>query len=641
MMIRFIISALLLLSVCSASMAQEFLVPLHANINLIYPDLKKTGPALPQNPALKTQAGSLSIPFLEDFFYAPSRSTPDPTLWSDSSVFVNAGYPIRPRSIGVATFDGLNKHGYPYDPGITNNTISKSADRLTSQPINLLVSGSQTLQPSDSVALSFYYQSTGYGDNPEIGDSLVLDFFSPADSAWINNIWFKRRVANSNAIKGDTTFTRAFVWIDSARFLKDNFRFRFRNSATTTGNFDHWHVDYIYLNKNRSILLDTVINDLAFMYVPTPLLRDYSAMPYEQYTTAEIAPNMLVKLKNNYASTSLNMTYGYRIDTGATQLSSYNGNAVVLSPMSQATYAPHAKPPVNFTFAPMTDSTDFKITHFLYQTNSTFDFVPRNDTVVQYQRFRNYYAFDDGSAEAGYYVNAASAKIALKINVNVLDSFLGVRIYFDPVGQILQSQQSAGFRICVWGSIGNLPAVTPIFRDTIFKPAYFNVDPAYSFAEYKLIRPKLMGPGTYFIGIQQLADVMTIGFDRNYDHRNSLYFDSGNGWTQSTLPGSLMIRPIFGKTLPHPVGINDLSQDQAERLLVYPNPASDQLHVVYHGTRPLDYTFLNAMGQVTSEGSISADNGLISTAELPNGIYFLTLKDNKQLVQQQKIIIQH
>lgn len=615
------------------------LAPLHANLNLIYPDLRRNGPVIKQDPTLRTQAVSLPLPFLEDFSYAPTRSYPDPYKWSDSSVYVSPGYAISPHSIGVATFDGLNKHGYPHTPLLTSNNISKPADQLTSQPINLKVSASQTLQPTDSVALSFYYQSTGYGDNPELNDSLVLDFFSPGENKWINNIWYKRRVANSNATKGDTTFTRAFIWIDSTIFLQDNFRFRFRNSATTTGNFDHWHVDYIYLNKNRSMANDTILDDLAFMYVPTSLLRDYSAMPFEQYNSGEMAPNLKVKIRNN-GPISLNTTYAYRIDSGATQLATYNGNAVVLSAFKQATYAPHATPAVNYTFNTLTDSADFKITHVVYQTNVSQDFVPRNDTVIQYQRFRNYYAFDDGSAEAGYYVNAASAKIALKINVNVADSFLGARIYFDPVGQVNQAQNSAGFRICIWPPSGNGPG-TQAIRDTIFKPKYFDVDPAYSFAEYKLIRPKLLPPGTYYIGIQQLADVMTIGFDRNYDHRSSLYFDSGTGWQQSTVPGSLMIRPIFGKTLPTPVGINDLTEDLADQLLVYPNPASDQLQVRYAGTGSLNYTLLNAMGQLSGEGSITADNAFIPTGHLANGIYFLVVNDGKHLAHQKKIIIQH
>lgn len=612
---------------------------MHANINLVYPDLRKTAPVMRQNPSQRAMANSLQLPFLEDFFYASTRSIPDPLLWSDSSVFVNAGYPISPKSIGVATFDGLNKHGYPYTPNLTSNSITRPADRLTSQPINLMVSGSQTLQPTDSVALSFYYQSTGYGDNPESSDSLVLDFFSPGENKWINNIWVKRRVANSNAIKGDTTFTRAFIWIDSTIYLQDNFRFRFRNSATTTGNFDHWHVDYVYLNKNRSMLADTIIDDLAFTAIPTPLLRDYSAMPWEQYITSEMAPTMGVKLKNN-SPINLNMTYAYRIDSGAAQLSSYNGNAWVINSQKQATYSPHAKPAVNYSFAPMSDSADFKITHFLYQTNSTSDMIPRNDTVIQYQRFRNYYAFDDGGAEAGYYVNAPSAKIAVKINVNMADSFLGARIYFDPVGQINQAQNSAGFRIVVWAPNGPGPGVLA-FRDTIFKPKYYNVDPAYSFAEYKLIRPKLLIPGTYYIGIQQLADVMTIGFDRNYDHRSSLYFDSGSGWEQSTIHGSIMIRPIFGKTLPAPVGIDDSAQLPEERLLVFPNPASDELQVRYTGGSQLQYTMVNAIGQIAQQGHLSESNTAISTAQLPSGLYFLVVKDEKHPAQQQKIIIQH
>lgn len=633
-------------ALCGAGLAQETLVPLRSNPSLIYPDLRMAAPGTQgpvQNPAQRTQAASLFIPFIEDFFYAPKQSIPDPAKWSDSSAFVNAGYPISPPSIGVATFDGLNKHGYPYDPLILNNNVSRPADRLTSQPINLLVTAaSQTLQPSDSVALSFYYQSTGHGETPELSDSLALDFFAPLQNKWYNAIWYKKRSGTSNLSKGDTTFTRAFIWIDSAKFLQDGFRFRFRNSATTTGNFDHWHVDYIYLDKNRSMKADTVFNDLTFLYVPNPMLRDYSAMPWEQYNAGEMAPKTIVKIKNN-SPANLNVTYGYRIDSAATQLSTYNGFASNLYAHQQATYAPHANPVVNYTFNPLGDSADFRITHYMFQSNTPTDFVPRNDSVVFYQRFRNYYALDDGSAEAGYYVSVPQSKMAIKVNVNVPDSFLALRVYFDPVGQINQAMGSAGFSICVWGNSAGGPG-NLVFRDnSVFQPKYFDVDPAYSFAEFKLKSPTVLSPGTYYIGIQQRSDVMTIGFDRNYDHRTNTYYTLGNNdtWYQSDIKGSIMIRPVFGKTLPPPVGMDEASAEPKEKIRVYPNPASEQVTIRHNGSEPLSYALSNAMGQLLDAGTFSGTTGQIHTAQLPAGIYFLVLKNNTRVLQQQKLIIQH
>ena len=36
-------------------------------------------------------------------------------FWQDRYVYLNDTYPIQPHSIGVATFDGIDQVGYPYD----------------------------------------------------------------------------------------------------------------------------------------------------------------------------------------------------------------------------------------------------------------------------------------------------------------------------------------------------------------------------------------------------------------------------------------------------------------------------------------------------------------------------------------------
>src|SRR6185295_10828119 len=96
------------------------------------------------------------------------------------------------------------------------------ADTLTSRPINLLTVGAQTLQATDSVALTFYYEARGFGDSPELSDTLLVDFYKPLApvivnptlttyGAWQNNVWAMR--GNSNPNINDTVFKRGFIWI--------------------------------------------------------------------------------------------------------------------------------------------------------------------------------------------------------------------------------------------------------------------------------------------------------------------------------------------------------------------------------------------------------------------------------------------
>ena len=79
-------------------------------------------------------------------------------------MFINRNYPINPISLGVATFDGLDSLGYPYD--IMSNLDGKPADYLTSKPIDL--------SSVNKAFLLFYYQPKGIGDMPQTEDKLYL-----------------------------------------------------------------------------------------------------------------------------------------------------------------------------------------------------------------------------------------------------------------------------------------------------------------------------------------------------------------------------------------------------------------------------------------------------------------------------------
>lgn len=629
--------------------SQEAIRPLTANINYLYSDLNVTKQASSAlYSAQKTQSLSLYLPFRDDFSYADTSSYPDPTMWSDSLVYINSGYPIAPPSIGVATFDGLNKYGYPYKPSLPNLAITLPADTLTSKPINLFTTPStQTLQPGDSIALTFYYQARGYGDSPELADTLIVDLFKPKQNKWENAVWYKLGNANSNT--NDTVFKYAAIRIADTAYLHDKFRFRFRGKGSPTGTFDNWHVDYVLLDKNISVTAVPNYKDLSFVYIPTPYLRDYSAMPFEQYIPSEMATKNLVKIRNNYNST-LSSTYESRFfDPAGAQVHFYTGGSYNLPPFNPDGYSPyvnHANPTFNYTFpASMPDSMDYKIEHRIFESN-TADFFPENDKIVQYQRFRNYYALDDGSAEAGYYVNTNSARIAMKLKLNTTDTLIAVRIYIDPVGYVIPSFPSKGFRINVWSpnQSGSGPG-SLLYRDTIFYPRYYSNKRNDTYSEYTLAFKRTLGPGEYYVGIQQFAienpaDIITIGFDRNTDHRQSVYFDAGGGWEQSVIPGSVMIRPVFGRKLPPPVGISENTKNK-NGIRVFPNPASNELILVSEEELNADYQINNALGQLVASGVIEGRQQRINTESLSNGIYFLTVKTNSQLVQQTKLIIQH
>src|SRR5205807_1939504 len=80
----------------------------------------------------KVPGDTLQLPFVDDF--SKKGIFPDQSLWLDSNVYINSNYPINPPSVGVATFDGVNKFGVPYDELTVN--ANGHADSLTSHYIN-------------------------------------------------------------------------------------------------------------------------------------------------------------------------------------------------------------------------------------------------------------------------------------------------------------------------------------------------------------------------------------------------------------------------------------------------------------------------------------------------------------------------
>ena len=152
------------------------------------------------------------------------------SIWADSEAFRNYTKAINPPTLGVATFDGLDENGYPYEIG---SAITNYGDHLTSKAINLSSTSIPSISPSDSVYLSFLYQAKGFGDAPEETDSLVVELFDQATDTW-NRIW------SVNGVPLDD-FQMTHLPIKDPIYFTDGFRFRFRNYGGLSGDLDNFH----------------------------------------------------------------------------------------------------------------------------------------------------------------------------------------------------------------------------------------------------------------------------------------------------------------------------------------------------------------------------------------------------------------
>ena len=103
-----------------------------------------------------------------------------------------------------------------------------------------------------------------------------------------------------------------------------------------------------------------------------------------------------------------------------------------------------------------------------------------------------------------------------------------------------------------------------------------------------------------------------------------------NGGAFSTLTASFTIS--CGRFAPSTTTIEEVVAEEKEawNVTLYPNPVQGQLHLKLDNPRALDYIITNQVGQVLATGRVQ--NQQIEVANLPKGMYLLTLNDGEERI---------
>ena len=546
---------------------------------------------------------------LRYYFVEPLPSDSVDYLWEDRTACRNLRYGINPPSVGVATFDGLDENGYPYVFG--SSTAQGLADQLTSKALFMG-------NPIDSVYLSFCYQGTGHGNEPEAEDSLVLEFWVP-DSAHWEHIW---SVPGPGTAKD--TFEYVHIKLDKEHFYADGFQFRFKNYASLSGNLDHWNIDYVYLGKFRTVN-DTSVNDVAFVTPHNGLLREYTAMPWKHYKWDIHAP-----LVDTSYHTTLNLDF---INTASVQnlpaskLSvDYNGTNITTDALLNfgGNILPRDFYPTNYELnGSFSFDTNLADTMAMFDVSSictsSHNFLQENDTIRFKQTFSNYYAYDDGSAEAAYGPFGGGSRLAYQFHVDQEDSLRSLLMHFSPsVNDVSQKLM----RLTVWddnnGEPGNVIYITPALSGE--SPIYSN--DKNGFVEYFFHQDQRVAVnGTYYVGwTQSDPDVLNIGFDRNIDNSDKIFYNTSTNWINTSFEGSLMIRPVFVSDLDGFLSIDENNVLQLD-VDVYPNPANDILNINVMDPLSTKVTIMDLNGRVLIDEPVGS--GRLEIGSLVPGMYLV------------------
>jgi hypothetical protein len=287
------------------------------------------------------------------------------------------------------------------------------------------------------------------------------------------------------------------------------------------------------------------------------------------------------------------------------------------------TYEKFAHPPVPFLIPiSQADSAVFLMKHVLRPT--TPGSVP-GDTMQGYQKFYNYYAYDDGTPEASYGLSPAGSQLAYRFSLNRSpDTLRAIRMYFNrTLGNV--SQQF--FNLNVWNDNAGKPG--KVIYTELVMPRY--ADSLNKFVTYH-IYPPLLVTGTFYVGWNQTTDDnLSIGFDRYNNSQQDIFWNCTGSWNTSALSGSLMIRPVVGK--PIPLGTGEISAGE-KKIILYPNPCNTGiLHLQLPGSQ--DYSnfddgatllITDLLGHKRIESGFQRNLDVISLA---GGLYFLEVRDRK------------
>lgn len=545
----------------------------------------------------------------------------DPSqLWMGRSACRNMTMAVDPWSLGVATFDGVDSTGLPYEFG--SLSAYGQADVLTSKPINL--------QGTSDVFLDFIYQAEGHGNMPEDQDSLILDLYLVDSAKWYP-WWY------ASTPYPQDTWAETHIAIPT-NFLDNGFQFRFRNYASLSGALDHWHIDYVNLNENP-LLTPQPLKDLAVAYPVNTLLEDYTSVPWDHYQN--LADKNAVLLDTawlqvyNSDDTPTNVGNDMFLNVelnGSNQLNYNLPNPAGPSPWTSnwelgTNFFPYFVQP-NFATS-YVDTPNDSMAIFDVKINANADVAGSNvydvnDTTRFQQIFKNYYAYDDGSAEVAYGIQGANSRLAYKFDAYEADTITGVLFHFVPS---VNDMSGHIMLLTVWDDNGGEPGDI-IYQDDFFTPHY----PEYGgskneFRYYEFVNPAYPSTipvgTTFYVGWEQIDnESLNVGMDRNIVNNDKIFFNTGGAWIGSSQPGSLMIRPVFSTGINHTLGEEEL--ETYSEVGMYPNPTTDRV------------TFTDLQGDFTIQlydlsGRLvinTRNESVINVDFLEKGVYIVDIRDD-------------
>ena len=546
---------------------------------------------------------TIHLPFWDDF----SKNKIDDNYWSfydDISIrnYNNNNAP----SLNVIELDGLDADGNPYNE-IYGQGVS---DIIISDIINL-----KDKKDEDSIFMSFFWNYNINGEFPDYEDSIKLEFLNKNNN-W-DLVWSK--IGGSENFHGN--YFKYEILNIKEKYLHNNFKFKFSNIGNSEGPFDSWVLDYIYINSNRNED-DSTFLDRTLSYSPSRLFKEYFSIPIKHFDKANNIVDSLEITINNLDENIQPINYSYLVSTDNPYSSTFIEEKKQLSPILNGFESRKIKTKnidlMNIDVE--SDSLNINLKFFITSGDSIYANTNylNNDTSSYDISFSNYYSYDDGTPEFAAGLNQKNAELIVEFKTLKKDTLTHLALIFPNTN----NEYSGNINLIGYKDYND----EKLFNQTEF----------ISYDNKKLNLFKLKNPvlveDTFYVGFKQNNNnFLPVGLDKNTNSSNKIFYKVDGMWNQNTvINGSLIIRPVFGKTNYVLTSINEIEIERG--LNIYPNPSNGKFYL----SEAADIIFiLNSEGKkimnLKSTNEINLEN-------YPKGNYIIIIQKNSFVITK-KIIL--
>ena len=497
---------------------------------------------------------TITLPFWEDF---SAFNYPNNNNWSESENIKIKNYNNNySPSINIVEFDGTDNNGKAYQHA-SGYGIS---DELISDIINL-----NNFNEGDSIYMSFFWNYNINGEYPDYEDTLKLMFLNKFD-IW-ETVWYKN--GGNNNFNGN--YFNYEILNFTSNYIHKNFKFKFQNIGNTEGPFDSWVLDYIYINNERSIN-DSSFIDRTLSYKEKKIFKEYNSIPIDHFTDSDnIMDSLEMEIKNldkniqpvNYSylikSHELNLDLKIEFNKQLSPiLNGYERRSIKNKPFNISSYN-SSKDSLEMEVLFYIDSGDSSSTNFNLRINDT------SRTKIL---FSNYYSYDDGNAEYAAGLNQKNSEVVLKYNILSEDTLTQIMILFP---ESYNNEYQGDIELVIYDNLFDIENKLVGMNTSIsYNDSIFNV--------FTLNTP-LIVKDSIFIGYRQFEDnFLTVGLDKNNNMSNKIYYKIDGKWNKNNVvKGSMMIRPIFGKSDFSLVKIEN--NHNSNNIVLFPNPSKGIIYI--------------------------------------------------------------